>query len=63
MSTAPNDLIKMLKKDGWHLDRVRGSYHQFKHPTKKRGGVTVQHPVKDLSDFIVNSIFKQAGWK
>ncbi len=55
-------LIKMLKKDGWELCRVRGSHHQFKHPNKK-GLVTIQHPTKDLSGFIVNSIFKQAGWK
>lgn len=52
----------MLKNDGWFLDRVRGSHHQFKHPNKK-GVVTVQHPVKDLSGFVANSIFKQAGWK
>jgi len=52
----------MLKEDGWGLDRVRGSHHQFTHPDKK-GVVTVQHPVKDLSGFIINSIFKQAGWK
>lgn len=52
----------MLKDDGWILDRVRGSHNQFKHPTKK-GIVTVQHPVKDLSLFVVKSIFKQAGWK
>ena len=56
------EIIKMLKKNGWELDRVRGSHHQFKHSTKK-GIVTVQHPVKDLSIFVVNSIFKQSGWK
>ena len=56
------DLIKLLKEDGWLLSRVRGSHHQFRHPVKK-GIVTIQHPVKDLSAFIVQSIFKQAGWK
>lgn len=56
------EIIKMLKEDGWKLDRVRGSHNQFKHPIKK-GIVTVQHPVKDLSFFVVKSIFKQAGWK
>ena len=54
--------MKLLKEDGWVLDRVRGSHHQFRH-TIKKGVVTVQHPVKDLSAFIVQSIFKQAGWK
>jgi predicted RNA binding protein YcfA (HicA-like mRNA interferase family) len=56
------EIIKLLNADGWREDRVRGSHHQFKHPTKK-GLVTVQHPVKDLSEFVVKSIFKQAGWK
>jgi predicted RNA binding protein YcfA (HicA-like mRNA interferase family) len=55
------EIIRMLKKGGWKLDRVCGSHHQFKHPTKK-GVVTVQHPLKDLSGFIVKSIFRQAGW-
>lgn len=56
------DLFKMLKEDGWELTRVKGDHHQFKHPSKK-GVVTLQHPVKDLSGFVVSSIFKQAGWK
>jgi predicted RNA binding protein YcfA (HicA-like mRNA interferase family) len=56
------ELIKKLKEDGWELCRVRGDHHQFKHPNKK-GLVTVQHPVKDLSFFVVKSVFKQAGWK
>jgi predicted RNA binding protein YcfA (HicA-like mRNA interferase family) len=56
------EIIKMLKENGWQLDRVRGSHHQFKHHSKK-GVATVQHPVKDLSAFVVNSIFKQAGLK
>lgn len=56
------ELIQMLESDGWYLSRVKGDHHQFKHP-KKRGVVTVQHPVKDLSRFIINSIYKQAGWK
>lgn len=59
---SSKEIIKMLKEDGWQLSRVRGSHHQFKHLTKK-GVVTVQHPVKDFSAFIANSIFKQAGWK
>ncbi len=55
------EIIKKLKQNGWKCDRVRGDHHQFKHPTKQ-GTVTIQHPVKDLSTFVVKSIFKQAGW-
>lgn len=57
-----NDLIKILKKDGWYLDRVVGSHHHFKHKSKK-GVVTVPHPRKDLLVGTLNSILKQAGLK
>ncbi len=56
------DLIKMLKKDGWYLDRIMGSHHHFKHKSKK-GIVTVPHPKKDLPIGTLNSILKQAGLK
>lgn len=54
-------LMKMLKADGWELVEVRGSHHQLKHPDK-RGRITVPHPVKDLPQGTVRSIYKQAGW-
>ncbi|MEY9980086.1 type II toxin-antitoxin system HicA family toxin [Lysinibacillus sp. RC79] len=54
------DLVKAITKDGWYLDRVRGSHHQYKHPTKK-GLVTIPHPKKDLPLRTVKSILKQAG--
>ena len=56
------DLIKMLKKDGWYLERVVGSHHHFKHKSKK-GIVTVPHPRKDLPIGTLNNILKQAGLK
>lgn len=56
-------VIKMLEEDGWFLVKTRGSHRQFKHPSKK-GKVTVNGHLNDeLSQFILNSIFKQAGWK
>ncbi|WP_106419020.1 type II toxin-antitoxin system HicA family toxin [Salinicola tamaricis] len=56
------DLIKELEADGWVLDRVRGSHHVFKHPTKP-GAVPVPHPKKDMKIGTVNAIRKQAGLK
>ncbi len=56
------EIIKKLEKDGWELVSVRGSHHQFKHPSKT-GRVTVPHPKKDLPKGTVNSILKQAGMK
>jgi predicted RNA binding protein YcfA (HicA-like mRNA interferase family) len=55
-------LIKILEADGWVLVAVRGSHHQFKHPTKP-GRVTVPHPNKDLTKGTEVSILKQAGLK
>ncbi|MDR3299925.1 MAG: type II toxin-antitoxin system HicA family toxin, partial [Candidatus Accumulibacter sp.] len=29
-----NQIIRRLEKDGWYLDRVKGSHHRFKHKEK-----------------------------
>jgi predicted RNA binding protein YcfA (HicA-like mRNA interferase family) len=54
------NVIKLLRADGWYLVHVVGSHHQYKHLTKK-GKVTVPHPRKDLPMPTVKSILKQAG--
>lgn len=57
------EVIEMLEADGWVKVTTKGSHRQFKHPTKK-GRVTVNGSLSDnLSQFILNSIFKQAGWR
>ncbi|MDR2882875.1 MAG: type II toxin-antitoxin system HicA family toxin [Alistipes sp.] len=53
----------MLEKDGWFFVAQDGSHRQFKHPTKK-GRVTVNgKPGDTLSQELLNSISKQAGWR
>lgn len=54
------DLIWLVEKDGWVLRRVRGSHHQFKHPTKP-GLVTIPHPKKDMPQGTAKNILRQAG--
>jgi predicted RNA binding protein YcfA (HicA-like mRNA interferase family) len=57
------EILKMLGDDGWYLHDQKGSHRQFKHPTKK-GKVTVNgKPSDTLDQFILNNIFKQAGWR
>ena len=57
------EVIDLLKADGWYLVAQKGSHRQFKHPTKK-GRVTVNSkPSVTLEQEILNSIWKQAGWK
>lgn len=57
------EVIKMLEADGWvQLKGNGGDHRQFKHPEKK-GRVTVRGKRNEvLSQFLLNSIWKQAGW-
>ena len=55
------EAIKLIEKDGWYLDRIKGSHRQYKHPFKK-GLVTISgHPNDDITKGTLNSILKQAG--
>lgn len=57
------EVIRLLEADGWYLSYTNGDHRQFKHPTKP-GKVTVNGKKSDvLSQFLLNSIWKQAGWK
>lgn len=52
-----------VEDDGWYLVAKRGSHRQFKH-SQKKGRVTVnEKPSATLDQEILNSIWKQAGWK
>ena len=55
------EVMRRLERDGWNLRNVRGSHHNFTHPSK-RGLVTVKHPSKDLPIGTLRNIFRQAGW-
>jgi predicted RNA binding protein YcfA (HicA-like mRNA interferase family) len=58
-----SEVIKMLKEDNWYSVAQKGSHRQFKHATKP-GRVTINGKTSDtLSQFLLNNIFKQAGWK
>ncbi len=58
-----SEILEMLKADGWYKARTSGDHRQFKHPTKK-GTVTVRgKPSEVLDQFLLNSIWKQAGWR
>lgn len=57
------EVIKLLEADGWILVATKGDHRQYKHPQKK-GKVTIRgHKNEVLSQFLLNSIWKQAGWK
>ena len=54
--------MKVLTKDGWYIDRVRGSHHILKYPTKN-GRVTIALHKEDLKPKTLQTILKQAGLK
>ncbi|MHB1224706.1 MAG: type II toxin-antitoxin system HicA family toxin [Gemmatimonadaceae bacterium] len=54
------EIIAALQDDGWQLDRVQGSHHQFRHPTK-RGTVTDKHPARHTPSGTLRSIERQSG--
>ena len=58
------EVIELLIADGWYPLKTKSTDHRhFKHPTKS-GKVTVRgHDNEVLSQFLLNSIWKQAGWK
>lgn len=53
-------VIQRLRADGWVLAHVKGSHHQFTHPTKP-GRVTVIHPAKEFKPGTLRSMEKQSG--
>jgi predicted RNA binding protein YcfA (HicA-like mRNA interferase family) len=57
------EIIKLIEKDGWFLNRTRGSHRQYKHSTKT-GTVTIAgHPNDELHPKTESSILKQAALK
>lgn len=54
------DLAKLLKKNGWKLDRINGSHHIF-----RKEELTISVPVhgKDVPTGLLQKILKDAGLK
>jgi len=52
-------LIKLVKKDGWYEVRTKGSHHHFRHP-EKDGLLTIPHPKREIPIGTVKSIYRQA---
>jgi len=57
---SSREVIQRLEADGWFLDRVKGSHHQYRHPSKP-GVVTVKHPTKDFKPGTLKSMERQSG--
>lgn len=57
-------VLDLLKADGWVVKRTKGDHRQLKNTKGKSGTVTVNGSLNEVLDqFLLNSIWKQAGWK
>ena len=56
---SSNEVIRILKRNGWIEVACVGDHHQFKHP-KLPGRITVPHPKKDLPIGTIKSILTYA---
>jgi predicted RNA binding protein YcfA (HicA-like mRNA interferase family) len=56
------ELERIIKADGWKLDRTSGSHYIYFHALKP-GAVVMAYHKGDIKPKTVNSILKQAGLK
>ncbi len=56
-----NEVISLLRKDGWILKAQKGSHAHYVHPVKS-GKVTLPMRRGDLAKGTLRSIFRQADW-
>jgi len=59
-SFTPQKIVQVLEKNGFVLDRSKGSHHIYYHPETKRRVVVPLHK-RDLPKGTLLEILKQAG--
>jgi predicted RNA binding protein YcfA (HicA-like mRNA interferase family) len=59
-SLTPRDIVKVLKKKGFFLDRSSGSHQVWLHPISRKRAIVPMHN-KDIPIGTLYSILKQAG--
>jgi len=59
-SLTPEKVIKLLEKNGFVLDRIRGSHHIYYNPETRKRAIVPLHK-KDLLKGTMFEILKQAG--
>jgi predicted RNA binding protein YcfA (HicA-like mRNA interferase family) len=57
---TPREIIKILERKGFVLDRIKGSHHIYLHPESRRRAIVPFHR-QDLPKGTLLSILQQAG--
>ena len=58
-----NEVLKLLKKDGWYLHRNGTRHDLYRHPTKPNQISIPRHGSKEMAPGTLQSILKDAGLK
>jgi len=58
-----SELVRILKKDGWYLERQAGSHLIMKHPYKPGKVVCPFHGNQEVGKGLYNKILRAAGLK
>jgi mRNA interferase HicA len=58
-----NELLKILKKDGWSFYEHGANHDKYRHPTKSGQLHIPRHGSKEMATGTLNSILKAAGLK
>lgn len=61
MAYEAKEIIKILLKNGWKLDRVRGSHHIYKNDTLGKSVPIPLHGKGELGKGLFFKILKQCG--
>jgi Predicted periplasmic or secreted lipoprotein len=59
-SLTPEKVIKLLERNGFVLDRIKGSHHIYYNPETRKRAIVPLHK-KDLPKGTMFEILKQAG--
>ncbi|MDI9468582.1 MAG: type II toxin-antitoxin system HicA family toxin [Bacillota bacterium] len=54
------ELLRLLQKEGWEVQSIKGSHHKLVKDGKK---ITLSVHKKELTKGMLNAILKQAGLK
>jgi mRNA interferase HicA len=58
-----NELLRILKRDGWYMVRQSGSHVIMQHPFKVGQIICPDHGSKEVKKGLLNGILKQAQIK
>lgn len=58
-----NEVLKLLKRDGWYLHRHGKRHDLYRHETKPNQIPIPRHQAKEVANGTLDSILKDAGLK